>query len=535
MYFARMYFAVEAYLPERLASLLERRVWDARNKVRGIAMTDVGLRLLDSLYDQLVIDDRWAVRREGEFTWWANHFAQHVEVEPPEWVDGRYSCAVRIWTEVVADVDEMSTDPLAVLAVINRSATLSALVWDQWNGTISEHCSATVDDENFTWLSKMLITAAVLQNGSAQSRAHSLAIQTGGVPALSAHPSAGQRPEMDDLLNVSRQAIAAEGDRPSQFIGNHFRDVGDFLDRMSFAGSADLHRLTCEVPFALTPLTPAPGGQAKVQMFTDAPHPEAGAGLLCILTLPYIADARHIVDQADMLNRWQSTGDTDTALLGAWCSAPSSESTLAFRLFVPNALSKWVTIENLVSYMATQSLFAPSRLRALPGAVAWSANSNLEQARATRSELTVARSDLELAFCDWVYRTYDGRILTYGEAFDELTPEIAEGLEELPPEDRVINGGDVESYIRENGIYQLIDVKPWIVTQYTDGRTRWTSAQLSEQVFTTSDHGDSSFEDWLVAQLDSGALAAVEVLQFIGYEDEDADGQKLITERLIID
>ena len=31
-------------------------------------MTDIGLQLLDSLYQQLQIDDEWAVRRERGFT-----------------------------------------------------------------------------------------------------------------------------------------------------------------------------------------------------------------------------------------------------------------------------------------------------------------------------------------------------------------------------------------------------------------------------------------------------------------------------------
>ncbi len=64
---------------------------------------------------------------------------------------------------------------------------------------------------------------------------------------------------------------------------------------------------------------------------------------------------------------------------------------------------------------------------------------------------------------------------------------------------------------------------------------RWTTDELRKQLFPNSDHGDLSFEDWPAAQVDSGTLTAVEVLQFIGFEDEDADEATLITERLIID
>jgi PAS domain-containing protein len=155
------------------------------------------------------------------------------------------------------------------------------------------------------------------------------------------------------------------------------------------------------------------------------------------------------------------------------------------------------------------------------------------------NELTIERraADAELGSFTFVYRTENGRILTFDEAFDELTPQMAEGLEGLPPEDQVIDGGDVEEFIFESGIYETLTVEGRIVTQYTDGRTRWTNDQLREQGFPTSDHGDLSFEDWRAAQVDAGTLTAVDVLQYVGYEDEgeDADEETVITERLIID
>jgi hypothetical protein len=155
--------------------------------------------------------------------------------------------------------------------------------------------------------------------------------------------------------------------------------------------------------------------------------------------------------------------------------------------------------------------------------------------------LTIARSRLATAMGLFVYRADDGRILTDNEAFDELTPEMEEGLalaverEGLPPEGQVIDGGDVENFILESGIYEVVEVAALVVTQYTNGRKRWTNDKLREQVFPVSDHGDLSFEDWLAVQVDVGTLTAVEVLQFIGYENEDADEETVITERLIID
>jgi hypothetical protein len=153
------------------------------------------------------------------------------------------------------------------------------------------------------------------------------------------------------------------------------------------------------------------------------------------------------------------------------------------------------------------------------------------------NELTVERRavDAELGSFQTVYRTDNGRILTFDEAFDELTPQMAEGLEGLPPGDQVIDGGDVQEFLLESGIYELVTVEGRIDTQYTDGRTRWTNDQLREQVFPTSDHGNLRFEDWRAAQVDAGTLTAVDILQYVGYEDADADEEAVLTERLIID
>jgi hypothetical protein len=63
-------------------------------------------------------------------------------------------CSARIWTEVVRDVDP-ATNPARVLGVVNAQATLNALVWDSAAATITEHCTATVHEENFVCSSRL--------------------------------------------------------------------------------------------------------------------------------------------------------------------------------------------------------------------------------------------------------------------------------------------------------------------------------------------------------------------------------------------
>jgi hypothetical protein len=328
-------------------------------------MADIGLRLVDSLYEQLMVDDQWALRRERGFTWWSYRLAQHVEVAAPVWSVDRYVCAVQIWTEVVHEVDT-TVHPARVVGAMNSRATLNALVCDGATATVAECCTAQVHEEIFDWMSKVLATAAVLQNTAAHSRAHSLARACGGVPAATTHPASGERPEMDDLLNVP-EVIANEGDSPSRFEGAPMERVGGFLERMEFLGSAEPTRLTCQVPFtARAPsAVAAEAGQPQtslVQIFADAPHPEVGNGALIVMRLPLSAEPDWVAFQANELNAAEVQGDSQNQFLGAWCPDPNNETTLAFCSFVPNALARWVAMEHMVSYQGGRSRFAAERL-----------------------------------------------------------------------------------------------------------------------------------------------------------------------------
>lgn len=332
-------------------------------------MTDVGMRVLDSLYEQLMIDEQWSIRRERGFTWWSYRLAQHVEVGEPVESGGLIVCVVRIWTDLVYEVDP-STDPATMLGPLNAQTTLNALTWNSETATISECCTAVIHDEIFNWLSKVLATAAILQNASATNRARGFAEMTGGVPAASNHPSSGQRPDMDDILGVP-QVVVQEGRQPSRFTGAKMAGVGRFLVDMNFLGSVDETGLTCEVPF----LSNAPAVMLSsergdtlqtslMQVFTDVPHPDAGNGVLTILRLPISPEPDAVAAMANQLNLIEAQGSFMTNFLGAWCPDPTEpvRRTVAFCSFIPNFLSRWVRIENLVVDASVHSRIAASYL-----------------------------------------------------------------------------------------------------------------------------------------------------------------------------
>ncbi|RUP04848.1 MAG: hypothetical protein EKK34_10765 [Mycobacterium sp.] len=332
-------------------------------------MTDVGIRVLDSLYEQLMIDEQWSIRRERGFTWWSYRLAQHVEVGEPVESGGLIVCVVRIWTDLVYEVDP-ATDPATMLGPLNAQTTLNAITWNSETATISECCTAVIHDEIFSWLSRILATAAILQNASATNRARGFADMTGGVPAASNHPSSGQRPDMDDILGVP-QVVVQEGRQPSRFTGAKMAGVGRFLVDINFLGSVDETGLTCEVPF----LSNAPAVMLSsergdtlqtslMQVFTDVPHPDAGNGVLTILRLPISPEPDAVAAMANRLNLIEAQGVFMNNFLGAWCPDPTEpvRRTVAFCSFIPNFLSRWVRIENLVVDASVHSRIAASYL-----------------------------------------------------------------------------------------------------------------------------------------------------------------------------
>lgn len=310
-------------------------------------MSDPGLHMLGVLYRQLMIDDQWSVRRERGFTWWGYRLAQHIEVDPPIASHGLDWCNLRVWTEVVRDVDP-STNPAQTLATVNLQATLSALVWDEATASINECCTIGVHQDNVGWLGKILATAAVLQNTAAHSRANALAKACGGAAAASDHPTSGLRPELDDMLSVPAQVVVPAGTEPSAFEGPLSEGLAKFAADMGWYGTSDATGIVVEVPytgsrpaFTRDPQDPDTALEtALVRTFTDQPHPQFGHGSLLVTQLPIAPGPDESIAVANTLNAAEAVGDvTAPPLLGAWCPDVLSKdgNGLAFCSFLPTS------------------------------------------------------------------------------------------------------------------------------------------------------------------------------------------------------
>lgn len=335
-------------------------------------MDDVGTQILDAIYDQLKVEDEWAFRRQRGFTWWGYRLAQHIDVSPPVHDRGLDLCSLQIRTDVVRDVDP-NTYPPALLAQLNRQATLNALVWEPSDATISMRCTVTVHQDIASWIYYVLATAAILQSDLAHSQTVALANACGGRPAGSNHPTHGVRNDPNSSLSVPATMIIPAGDEPSKFVGAPCAGIAEFLiehaETKGWYGNADADGATVEVPFtgqrpALFQDRNSPDARletALVQVFTDIAHPQFGNGALVVTRLPVSPGAEEAERLANDLNLAEAAGGLDVPpLFGAWVPDPFSEEEngLAFGSFLPNFLAMEGILSNWVMYQATRAQFA---------------------------------------------------------------------------------------------------------------------------------------------------------------------------------
>jgi hypothetical protein len=128
---------------------------------------------------------------------------------------------------------------------------------------------------------------------------------------------------------------------------------------------------------------------------------------------------------------------------------------------------------------------------------------------------------------DVVLYRRDDEIFTY----DELREDCEAEARTIPDESWEGGEFNFDDYIIDSclvGIYHSVAVVATIVTQYTDGNTRWTYDQMREQVFPDLDRGDLSFEDWLAESTNAGTFKPIAILQYTDEWDE------VVAERRII-
>jgi hypothetical protein len=301
---------------------------------------NAGEQTIDWLYrEQLQVDDRWAVRTERGFTWWADRNAQTIEILGEETgPDGETGYLIGVRTDMLTGL-ELSE---AALGDLNegpmRCAALSGPVYDAQTGTLSLCSLARVHEEIAPWMAVVIGSAAVTQIAEARVLGAGLATSVGAQPARSDHPQHGRRPEPDEMVYAVSVFVDA-GKAPCQWPAEQFdAAVRDFMGQPpSIMASAGGQGFTVEFPYGTN--------SSLCQVIGTQPHPLYGNGLLLLQRFPYALDsAEKGIELALTLNAAELTKNVTGYGFGSYVW---DDGMICFTGFVPNALHRQIALPNL--------------------------------------------------------------------------------------------------------------------------------------------------------------------------------------------
>lgn len=328
------------------------------------------------------IDDEWSVHESRGFTWWGHHLAQRVWAEPTRLVDGVEVTEVHAETDLLRHVadDAMTAETVSEL---NRLASLSALVWDRQNATVSLACKMYTHAGIAEWVHPMFVQAVVLQAATAgraewtwpmfaDSAGSSLDTDTRlsiaaqamrSEPAVSMHPRSGIRDEPDGNLSAIADVFMIEGLRVSPFDEDDFGPLLRAIEHPWLSAEPDGVGIWAILPYYQTDsekLLAKRRGQpetAGLGMWGDVDHPMLGSGLSIHLVLPSPVKHAQGADLASALNAAERSSWTRVHLLGAWLHDPDAD-TLQYVCFMPTVLYGRLLVDVFALYMAERARWA---------------------------------------------------------------------------------------------------------------------------------------------------------------------------------
>lgn len=291
--------------------------------------TDLGVTLINKVYDDMKIDAKWTVWEPRGFTWWGWGSAQRVWSEPPVNDDGFPLYRLHARSEIFDGFE--NTDPqVMVLSLLGMHATLSGAVQaPNRPGGIDLAASVYAHEENLSWTRPLFSIAVAMQAAEAAIlMGQAIELKAGLRPALSAHPEAGPRAEMDEMLDIIKNLVNPEGRGPSRYAGPEMKQLlATFQQPPCVIATGDKAGITAEYPY--------PGHTSLLRLSTTERNPRAGSGLLALLTVPEGKDDAATARQALEWNEKELCSLTRTHFLGSWCI---SETGLTYATFYPNCI-----------------------------------------------------------------------------------------------------------------------------------------------------------------------------------------------------
>jgi hypothetical protein len=328
--------------------------------MRRPAPDDVGLELVNHVYDLMQIDSKWTVWGPRGFTWWGWHFAQRVWAEPPFQDDGFSLSRVHARTDVWDDFDGRDQQ-MMLLGIGGMATTMYGFIQSAERPSCIQLASSVyVHAEILDWMRNLFSMAVATQVAEGAILSGMPGDLYGMRPAKSAHPESGPRVQMDDMLNIIRDVVSPKGEARSAYAGEEMRELLALLNKPPCVlATGDRRSISAEFPY--------PNSTSLIQLETEDKNPRVGNGLLALLTIPDgahngasrpSAGTNDIVQALEKgVDAWRASGrsalklnareiasSTRAHFLGSW---RQSDKGLTYASFYPNCLYRRGCLQNL--------------------------------------------------------------------------------------------------------------------------------------------------------------------------------------------
>ena len=244
---------------------------------------NAGEQTIEWLYgEQLHVDDEWAVRTPGGFTWWADQQSQTIAVVGQEegGPGGETGYFIAVQTQLLRSVELDDARVAELNDVLMLSAAMTGVVYDEEQGLLNLCSLVAVHDDNAEWMRSLIATAALLQIEEARMIAPPLAAALGAEVATSGHPDQGPRPQLDALVEAIPKLIGPPGSEPSRWTPEEFKQAFEQEVDKPPALSATLQDggIVVQVPCGEYPVI--------CRLLANEPHPRYGNGLFVLQQFP---------------------------------------------------------------------------------------------------------------------------------------------------------------------------------------------------------------------------------------------------------
>jgi hypothetical protein len=371
-----------------------------------------------------------------------HHYTTRIEVVPPEnheTKDVPIRAVVRVTTELPGDFAGLTKEPEKT-AVVNRFAALGAVYAER--GRVSVGSRLTIfEAEDHAW-----------------QRLHF--------------------PLLFSTTLLSTQAIIGALNRTvdkkehcggtSEWTKDDFAEVKSHLSHFCFCNAGDMG-LTAEFGLEEGAQSAVLGHRtALLQLRADAPHPELGGGLFCLLQMPHpFQDREQLRRISVQLNNEEMAARDLPPHFGAWCE-DAAGNTLSYASFLPNELRSAAhgIAHNVGIWAMHRAEWANTRLASLAHMeISGSEDSTQTKFKSgDRVRVNVPRSNICTVGCDVpsMQEFYRGAVLNREGHGAEAT-ELLKGLLASKRVGTIPNGVDavVVAYAVESGPEELRRVTRW--------------------------------------------------------------------------